>query len=130
MPDEINYNDVRQGIEETTTASEALRALLRGVLSEAVSAVANGLHHGNIDPTTMPAQYFIQAALVEAEKIFVPFTGQESWNAVYSTYVRVNQIMEASPELRALRERRLSQNQPPEASEVDAFLKEVFGEDK
>ena len=132
--DDINYNEVRAGIEQNTPEAEALGSMVRGVLREAVAVIANGLHNAGVDPRTMPSDYLVQAALVEAEKVFRPFSGQEAWNEVYTTYLRVNLVMREHPELQQLRQEvlraKIAGKEPATSSEadVDAFLRDVLGE--
>lgn len=148
---DINYESVKAGLTDTNPAMEALSGVLRQVSAYAAGQVGSWLLMAGVDPSTMPAEYFLQAMLVEAEKVFQDVKDQDNWNRVYTSYKEVNEILTANPDLRQVREDALRKAAADARAEVEAehyaefhldqdtedptavvesFLRDLFGDDE
>jgi predicted RNA polymerase sigma factor len=130
---EINYNSIRAAINDTSSPMDKFNRVVRDIAQEAAHAVAGVLFASNVDPSTLPGEYFIQAALLAAQSTFTPVT-KESWTKLWEAYEAVIKLMEDNPELVEMRRQALAaetqQVAGPETSEVDALLADIFGEGK
>jgi hypothetical protein len=127
----VNYDNIVASISDTSSPMDKFNRAVRDITQEAANAVAGILAVSNIDPRTMPGEYFIQAALIAAQTTFTPLTA-ESWSALWEAYVAVMKLLEDNPELVEMRRKALAaEARPgtdPPASDVDAFLAQIFGE--
>ena len=126
--EEINYETVRSGMTDTNPAMEALSAVLRGVGHTAVHEVAAFLAAAGVDPGTMPGEYFIQAMLTEADKVFSP-VDPANWGRIHEAYTQVNAVLAANPELRQVRAEALAKASAVPADEMTEDQVNALAED-
>jgi hypothetical protein len=74
--------------------------LLRSVAGDAVEAVAITLGMLGQDPAKLPGEYFAQAVLVEADKVFLPIS-RERWIEIFDSYHEIKTIVANDPVLKA-----------------------------
>lgn len=97
---EINTDSVRAAINEPDPVLESLGLLLKEVSADMVRTLASVLAMTGHNPTGMPAEFLLQAVLVEAEKVFNPIS-RENWIKIYDSYQAVKAVIEANPDIQA-----------------------------
>jgi hypothetical protein len=97
---EINADMLRQVINTPDPTLEAFSMLLRSVAGDAVEAVAITLGMLGQDPAKLPGEYFAQAVLVEADKVFLPIS-RERWIEIFDSYHEIKNIVANDPVLKA-----------------------------
>lgn len=97
---EINADMVRAAMADADPMLEALSILLKSIAQESVAALAGTLSMIGQNPREMPGEFFVQAMLVEGEKVFKSIT-RERWIAIYDSYTRIKSLVDGDPELKA-----------------------------
>lgn len=97
---EINRDSVNAAITEPDPTLEALGLLLKEVSADMVRTLASVLAMTGHNPTGMPAEFLLQAVLVEAEKVFNPIS-RDNWIKIYDSYHAVKAVIEANPDIQA-----------------------------
>lgn len=97
---EIDANMVRQAINEPDPILEALSLLLKSVAADAVEILSATLSMMGHDPSQLPAEFFLQAVMIESEKVFKDIT-REKWIDIYDSYQQVKALVDADPQLKA-----------------------------
>lgn len=97
---EINADAVRQVLSDPDPVLEALSLLLKSVAADAVEILAGTLAMIGHDPSQLPAEFFVQAVMIEAEKVFQPI-GRQKWIDIYDSYQQVKTLVDNDPVLKA-----------------------------
>lgn len=98
--EEINADMVRRAINEPDPVLEALSLLLKSVAADAVEILSSTLTMIGHDPTQLPAEFFVQAIMIESEKVFKNIS-REKWIDIYDSYQQVKGLVDGDPALRA-----------------------------
>lgn len=97
---EVNADSIRSVINTPDPVLEAFSMLLRSVAADACAAVSGALAYTGNDPSRLPGEFFAQAILVEADRVFVPIT-REKWIEVFDSYQNIKDIVNNDPRLKA-----------------------------
>lgn len=97
---EISADTIREVLSNPDPMLEALSLMLKEVAMETVFTVAGMLSVFGASPDMLPAEYLIQAVLVEADKVFHPVS-RDNWIKIYDGYHQVKAVIDADPSLKA-----------------------------
>lgn len=124
---EINADMIRKVLNEPDPMMEAFSALIKSVASDAVEILASALALTGHDPSQLPSEFFVQAVLIEAEKVFQP-VDRNKWMDIYDSYAQIKRLVAADPSLQAqiLQSRAGAQERVQNSPEI-RNLREVTG---
>jgi hypothetical protein len=122
---DINVDTVRETLNDVNPAMEAVALYLKGLSRSIVGELAASLIMVDVQPAEVPAEFLVQAVLVEADRVFKGIS-RENWIKIYDSYTGVKAVIDAHPELKAEAKARFSGNNTSPASAFEKLLSGEF----